>query len=38
MEKANSKLNLKIKEDLHINWRKPKLNAQQNHLSLILSV
>ena len=35
-DKANSKFNLKIKEALHINWRKPNLNTQQNHLSLIL--
>ena len=27
-DKANSKLNLKIKEALHIHWRKPNLNAQ----------
>ena len=36
--KANSKLDLKIKETLHINWRKPNLNAQQNHLALTLSL
>ena len=36
IEKANSNFDLKIKEDLHINWRKPNLNAQQNHLSLTL--
>ena len=27
-DKANSKFDLKIKEALHINWRKPNLNAQ----------
>ena len=27
-DKANSKFDLKIKEVLHINWRKPNLNAQ----------
>ena len=27
IDKANSKLDLKIKEALHINWRKPNLNA-----------
>ena len=37
-DKANSKFDLKIKEALHINWRKPNLNAQQNHLSLTLSL
>ena len=37
-DKANSKFNLKIKEALHINWRKPNLNAQQNHLALTLSL
>ena len=36
--KANSKFDLKIKESLHINWRKPNLNEQQNHLALILSL
>ena len=35
-DKANSKFDLKIKENLHINSRKPNLNAQQNHLSLTL--
>ena len=34
IDKANSKFDLKIKEALHINWRK--LNAQQNHTSLLL--
>ena len=38
INKANSSFNLKIKEDLHINWRKPNLNAQQNHLALTLSL
>ena len=37
IDKANSKFDLKIKEALHINWRKPSLNAQQNHLALTLS-
>ena len=36
--KANSKFDLKIKEALHINWRKPNLNAQQNYLALTLSL
>ena len=30
-DKANRKFGLKVKEPLEINWRKPKLNAQQNH-------
>ena len=34
IDKANSKFDLKIKEALHINWRKPNLNAQQNRLAL----
>ena len=38
VDKANSKFDLKIKEALHINWRKPNLNAQQNHLALTLSL
>ena len=32
IDKANSKFDLKIKEGLHINWRKPNLNAQKYHL------
>ena len=27
IDKANSKFDLKIKEALHTNWRKPNLNA-----------
>ena len=38
IDKSNSKFDLKIKEGLHINWRKPNLNAQQNHSALILSI
>ena len=38
IDKANSKFELKIKEALHINWRKPNLSAQQNHLALSLSL
>ena len=38
IDKANSKFNLKIKEALHINCRKPNLNAQQNHLAPTLSL
>ena len=38
IDKANSKFDLKIKEALHINWRKPNLNARQNHLALNLSL
>ena len=38
IDKANSKLNLKIKEALYINWRKPNLNTQQNYLALTLSL
>ena len=29
IDKANSKFDLKIKETLHINWRKPNLNASK---------
>ena len=29
IDKANSKYDLKIQEALHINWKKPNLNAQQ---------
>ena len=36
IDKANSKFDLKIKEAWHTNWKKPNLNAQQNHLSLTL--
>ena len=38
IDKANSRFDLEIKEALHINWRKPNLNAQQNHLALTLSL
>ena len=31
IDKTNSKFDLKIKEALHFNWRKPNLNAQQYH-------
>ena len=37
-DEANSKIDLKIKEALNINWRNPNLNAQQNHLTLTLSL
>ena len=36
IDKANSKFDLKTKEALHSNWRKPNLNAQQNHLARTL--
>ena len=36
--KANSNFDLKFKEALHGNWRKPKLKEQQNHLVLTLSL
>ena len=38
IDKANSKIDLQIKEALHINWEKPNLNAQQNYLALTLSL
>ena len=38
IDKANFKFDLKIKEALHINWRKPNVNAQQKHLALTLSL
>ena len=38
IDKANSKFDLKIKEALHINWRRRNLSAQQNHLVLTLSL
>ena len=38
IDKANSKFDLKVKEALHINWRKPNLDAEQNHLALTLSL
>ena len=38
IDKANSKFDLKIRKAVHINWRKPNLNAQQNHLALTLSL
>ena len=38
VDNANSKFDLKIKEALHISWRKPNLNAQQSHLAPTLSL
>ena len=38
IDEANSKFDLKIKEALHINWRKPDLNAQENHVAFTLSL
>ena len=38
IDKANSKFDLKLKEALHINWRKPNSNTQQNPLALTLSL
>ena len=38
IDKADSKFNLKIKEASHINWRKPNLSAQQNHLAFTFSL
>ena len=38
IDKADLKFGLKRKETLHINWTKPNLNAQQNHLALTLSL
>ena len=38
INKANSKFDLKIKEALHINWRKTNLNVQQNCLVLTVSL
>ena len=38
IDKANSKFDLKIKDAIDINWKKPNLNAQQNHLPLTLSL
>ena len=38
IDKANSKFQLKIKEALHISWKKPNLNVQQNHLAFTLSL
>ena len=38
IDKTNSKFDLKIQEALHINWRKPSLIGQQNHLALTLSL
>ena len=38
IENANFKFDLRIKEALQINWRKPNVNAQLNHLSLTRSL
>ena len=38
IDKDDPKFDLKIKEALHVNWRRPNLNAQQNHLAPTLSL
>ena len=38
IDETNSKFDLEIKEALHVNWRKPNLNVQQNHLALTISL
>ena len=38
IDKGNSRFDLKIKEALHINWKKPNLNEQQNNLDPTLSL
>ena len=38
IDKADSKFDLKIKDALHINWKKPNSNAQQYHFALTLSL
>ena len=38
IDKSNSNFDFKIKEALHIDWRRPNLNAQQNHLAVTLSL
>ena len=38
IDKVNAKFDLKVKEALHINRRKPILNAEQNPISLPLSL
>ena len=37
IDKTNSKFDLKIKEALRINWRKPNLMHKKNHLVLTFS-
>ena len=36
IDKTNSKFDIKVKEALHINWKKPNFNSLQNHLALSL--
>ena len=38
IDKPNSEFSLKIKEALHINWRKLNLKAQENHLAFTFSL
>ena len=38
IDKSNSKFDLKIENASLINWRKPNLSAQENHLALTLSL
>ena len=36
IDKSNYKIDLIIKEALFINWRKPNLNSQRNHLAFTI--
>ena len=36
IDRANNEYSLKLKEALHIKWRRPRLNAQKSHLNLKL--
>ena len=38
IDEVNSKFDLKVKKALHINWRKPNLDTQQNYLAVALSL
>ena len=38
MDYASSLFRLKVKEALHINWLKPHLNKQKEHLSITIPV
>lgn len=38
LDSAPTKLKLKLKEAMHINWEKPKLNQQVHHINMMLTL
>ena len=38
IDRASSYFRLQIKEAMHINWKKPKLNKQVKHVGITISI